>query len=277
MRQNMTSRRNIIITLGLICLPLTLGSAYWAASTSWGRAEAGETPFAEPLPVITFTARPVESYERLRPYTGVLRELRRSQLGFQRAGEIIELARLVIEVDTELDSLERIRQTPIALGRDGRFVPLGNIADISKGVEMPVRSLTLVDGKPAIALGALVQSGRRVDRWSAAFERELEKIAAELPAGVRLKTLFQQNEYVESRLGSLLMNLMLGALAVVGVVWLMMGWRSAIVVGAALPLSSLLVLSGNGTHRRRNQRFHCRAGRLARGSAGEPGGAGCHP
>ena len=151
---------------------------------------------------------------------------------------------LVIEVDTELDSLERIRQTPIALGSDGRFVPLGNIAQVSKGVEQPVRSLALVDGRPAIAVGALVQSQRRVDQWTTSLERELAEFDAELPAGVRLETLFQQNEYVETRLRSLLMNLLLGASAVVGVVWLMMGWRSALVVGAALPLASLMVLSG---------------------------------
>jgi multidrug efflux pump subunit AcrB len=151
---------------------------------------------------------------------------------------------LVIEVDTELDSLERIRQTPIALGSGGRFVPLGNLAHVSKGVEQPTRSLALVDGKPAIALGAFVQGRWRVDYWTAMLEQELAEFSADLPAGIRLTTVFWQNDYVETRLQSLLMNLLLGASAVVGVIWLMMGWRSALVVGLALPLASLMVLTG---------------------------------
>ena len=45
----------------------------------------------EPLPVTTIVAERAESYSRLRSYTGVLREARRSQLSFQRGGELLEL------------------------------------------------------------------------------------------------------------------------------------------------------------------------------------------
>ncbi|MFK7822265.1 MAG: efflux RND transporter permease subunit, partial [Planctomycetaceae bacterium] len=47
-----------------------------------------------------------------------------------------------------------------------------------------------------------------------------------------------------TRLTNLLTNLLLGALAVTVVIFVMMGWRSAIVVGAALPLSAMMVLTG---------------------------------
>ena len=150
----------------------------------------------------------------------------------------------VIEVDTEFDSLERIRRLPIASGANGSFVPLGDIADISKGVTQPLSSLALVGSKSAIALGTLVSSQQRVDLWTADLESVLSEFAEQLPAGVELKVLFEQNEYVAVRLATLLKNLLLGAMAVVAVVWFMMGWRSAIAVGSALPLASLMVLSG---------------------------------
>ena len=158
-----------------------------------------------------------------------------------------EKGNLVIEVDTELDSLERIRRMPIIAQTDrggGRFVALSDIAKVEKGIVQPQQSLALVDGKPAIALGSLVKSEKRVDHWAQDFDEVYRLFEGSLPGGVRLKELFTQNQYVETRLTTLLKNLLLGASAVVMVVWLMMGWRSALVVGAALPLASLMVLAG---------------------------------
>ena len=155
---------------------------------------------------------------------------------------------LVMEVDTELETLDRVRSLPIALaGADaeaGRFVALGDIAEVSKDIVRPQTTLSLVDGKPAIVLGALVKEQKRVDHWSADLRHTIREFQAELSGGIRLKTVFEQNQYVETRLITLLGNLLIGATAVVTVVWLMMGWRSAIVVGTALPLASLMVLAG---------------------------------
>ena len=93
-------------------------------------------------------------------------------------------------------------------------------------------------------LGALVKGEKRVDHWSRDYETTIAEFNRQLSTGVGLKTIFEQNQYVEVRLVTLLRNLMIGAAAVVGVVWLMMGWRSAVVVGSALPLASLMVLAG---------------------------------
>ena len=158
-----------------------------------------------------------------------------------------EQGTLVMEVDTELETLERVRRLPIAMAADsdaGRFVALGDIAQVTKDVVRPQATLSLVDGKPSIVLGALVKGEKRVDLWNADLTDVLEDFEAELSGGILLKTVFEQNEYVETRLATLLGNLLIGATAVVGVVWLMMGWQSAVVVGTALPLASLMVLAG---------------------------------
>ena len=150
---------------------------------------------------------------------------------------------LLMEVDTELETLDRIRRIPIAVS-EGRFVNLGDLARVSKGVVDPQTSLGLVDGKPAIFLGSLVKDSKRVDHWSQDMQQVIQDFSSQLTDGVRLKTIFEQNQYVELRLTTLLQNLLVGASAVVVVVWFMMGWRSAFVVGSALPLASLMVLAG---------------------------------
>jgi len=157
-----------------------------------------------------------------------------------------EQGNFVMEVDAELQTLERIRRLPISVerGNGAQFIALGDIARVEKDIVRPQQSLALVEGRSAIVLGSLVKSEKRIDHWTADCQTTLADFAAQLPSGVRLKTIFEQNQYVETRLVTLLGNLGLGALAVIGVVWFMMGWRSAIVVGAALPLASLMVLAG---------------------------------
>ena len=56
--------------------------------------------------------------------------------------------------------------------------------------------------------------------------------------------MFNQNDYVSDRLSTLLKNLFLGALAVFVVIFVLMGWRSALVVSIALPLAGMMVLFG---------------------------------
>ncbi len=151
---------------------------------------------------------------------------------------------MLLEVDTELDSLERIAQTPIRYSKDGQVVQLMDVARVEKGIAEPPRSLALISGKHAVTLGVLIRSNVRIDHWTRSVETVLDDFQARLPAGVGLNIVFQQNRYVEARLSTLLLNLMIGGLAVMTVIFVMMGWRNALVVGAALPLAALMVLSG---------------------------------
>jgi multidrug efflux pump subunit AcrB len=156
---------------------------------------------------------------------------------------------LVIEVDSELDTVQRIEATPIRYGvsnRDdaGRVVSLGAVAHVRKGIADPPRRAALVDGKPAVTIGVLVRSDQRIDNWFLDADKAIRDFENELPPAVGLKRVFEQSGYVKSRLATLLWNLVAGAAAVMVVVWLMMGWRNALVVGSALPLAALMVLAG---------------------------------
>jgi multidrug efflux pump subunit AcrB len=151
---------------------------------------------------------------------------------------------LLIEVEGELDSLARLRRTPIRYGEDGTVIRLGEIATIERGRADPPEEIALLDGEPGISVGVFMQRGQRIDRWAGAARAELEAFRARLPGGVELELLFDQSVYTERRFGNLLGNLMLGALFVFVVVLFVMGWRSALLVGIALPLSALMVLAG---------------------------------
>ena len=151
---------------------------------------------------------------------------------------------LLIEVEGELDSVARIARTPIHYAADGRVVQLADVADIRKGIQQPPAELAVVDGRPAIAVGVMLQSKLRIDHWTQHAQQQLEEFEKGLSRGITLQRAFVQNDYVEQRLLGLLWNLAFGATAVVLVMLVMMGWRSALIVGVALPLTSLMVLAG---------------------------------
>lgn len=156
---------------------------------------------------------------------------------------------LLIEVDEQLDSVSRIKETPIQLqtagtDRSSQIVTLGDVAEVRKTIIEPPTDLAIIQNKPAVALGAYVRENQRIDHWARDAKLVLSDFANTLPPAIALEHVFEQSPYVESRLSSLLYNLMLGATGVMLVIWFMMGWRSALVVGAALPLASLMVLAG---------------------------------
>jgi len=84
----------------------------------------------------------------------------------------------------------------------------------------------------------------RVDRWSSAALATVDAFRQRTGVGIDVDLVFDQSEYTEQRLNSLGSNLLAGAVVVMFVVFLGMGWRAAMVVGAALPLSGSLAVFG---------------------------------
>ena len=151
---------------------------------------------------------------------------------------------LQIDVETALDSLARIRQIPIQLGEGGQFSRLGDFATVKKSVIEPASETALVNGKAAVVLATLMEPDWRIDRWTKLTRQTLADFQQRLPSGIELEVIFDQSSYVENRLDELFSNLLLGALCVVISTFLLMGWKSALVVGSALPLSVMMVLGG---------------------------------
>ena len=150
---------------------------------------------------------------------------------------------LVLEVSGELDSLERVRSVPIRQSSDGRLLRLGDIAEVSKTVLDPPLSIALLGGRRGVAVGATMDGGQRVDRWSEKAHAVIEAFREDVPTGVRLELLFDQSIYTNERLGSLTRNLVLGSAIVIVVLVFMMGLRSALIVAIALPLTLAMVLA----------------------------------
>ena len=87
-RQKLT-RRMLWLGVGLAVIAVVLAVQFTRSVPTVAVLPPAESAAA--LPVTTFAANLVESYARQRFYTGLLHESRRSQLSFQRGGELLEL------------------------------------------------------------------------------------------------------------------------------------------------------------------------------------------
>ncbi|HEY9735797.1 MAG TPA: efflux RND transporter permease subunit [Trichocoleus sp.] len=148
---------------------------------------------------------------------------------------------LLLEVNSALDSLAQIREIPIQVGESGQVARLGDIAEVSKGIAEPASDLAFVNGRPAIVLSATVESAQRVDQWAQRARQTLDRFRANLSDGLGLEVVLDQSVYVQQRLNGVVGNLIFGSGLVIAVSLVMLGVKSALIVGLALPLTSLMV------------------------------------
>ncbi|MGB3491403.1 MAG: efflux RND transporter permease subunit [Elainellaceae cyanobacterium] len=147
---------------------------------------------------------------------------------------------VAIEVESELETTEQIRQIPIRTS-SGQFTRLSDIASVSRGIRYPLSDEAIVSGKSAVVVGVMMQSGLRIDQWATQARAAADDFRDRLPEGISLDVIFDQSGYVENRISTLMGNLVMSALLVIGVTVVAMGWRSALVIGTALPFTIFAV------------------------------------
>ncbi len=151
---------------------------------------------------------------------------------------------LFIEVEGELRTVERLRQIPVLTSGDGKVVTVGDIAEVRKDWQDPPADIAYRDGKRSILVAAQTRRDIRIDEWSARAHDMIADFSSASAAGVDVSVVFDQSTYTEERLSTLSSNLLMGAALVMLIVFVGMGWRAAIIVGSALPLSASLTVFG---------------------------------
>ena len=151
---------------------------------------------------------------------------------------------MLLEVGGELDSITRIGNILLRSEATGQSLTLRDVATVERTIVSPPESLALVNGRRGIMIAALQRTDTQIDAWSKRVDKVVEDFKDKLPAGLSLEEIFDQDIYVSDRLNGLIKNLLLTCLIVSAVVFLMLGWRSALVVSAALPLTGCMALAG---------------------------------
>tara|TARA_R110002072_G_scaffold2011_11_gene17003 strand:- start:7350 stop:10502 length:3153 start_codon:yes stop_codon:yes gene_type:complete len=150
---------------------------------------------------------------------------------------------MVIELEGDFDSMARIREVVVNTSANGSATRISDIASVFKANVSPPPAMALAQGREAILIGAVMESGNQVDVWSAAFNTFVTDYRNNAPAGLKVEVTYDQNTYATSRLFDVTINLAIGILLVILVLLFTLGWRAAVVVACILPLCALISLT----------------------------------
>ena len=153
-------------------------------------------------------------------------------------------AATLVDIEKAAFPSDRIADVLISHGTSGESITLSQIARVEKRLSEPAQNLALIDNQRAIVLGAFTNDDQQIDRWSQQLGTVIDRFNSTYPDQVEARILFSQSDHINQRMWTLLLNLAMGTGAVVLVVLVLMGWRSMLVVGLALPLSALIVIGG---------------------------------
>jgi len=112
-----------------------------------------------------------------------------------------------------------------------------NIGTVSDG-EAEVSSMTKLNGKPAVGLDIMKQSGSNTVRVADEIKRAVTSISKELPPGVELVVVKDNSVKIHESVNDVLFNLVVGGLLAVVIVFVFLGnWRSTLISAIAIPAS----------------------------------------
>lgn len=150
-----------------------------------------------------------------------------------------------LQVGDFLRSAQEVRDLVIA-SHDGKPVYLADVATVEDGADTPVSNVWMSQqGQiyPAVTLTVAKQPGINAVTLNQALQGRLDQVKNVLiPEGVELTISRDYGQTASEKANTLIAKLIFATTAVVLLVWLTMGWREALVVGAAIVLTLALTL-----------------------------------
>ncbi|HMU65970.1 MAG TPA: efflux RND transporter permease subunit, partial [Cellvibrionaceae bacterium] len=150
-----------------------------------------------------------------------------------------------LRVSGQLASLDELRA--LSLGREGRDLRLGDIAEITRGYDDPPKNKMRHNGEEVIGLAVAMQKGGNIIELGKNLNHTGEIIRHKLPAGIELHRVADQPKAVASSVNEFLGTLAEALIIVLAVSFVALGvhktpsgWavslRPGLVVGLTIPL-----------------------------------------
>jgi len=146
---------------------------------------------------------------------------------------------IFIRLDGALDTLEKIRNTPVVAGN--HTLRLADIAKVERGYIDPPDFLIRNDGEPALMLSVVMREGWNGLELGKALKQKVSTINEGMPLGMTLTNVSDQAVNISAAVDEFMIKFFVALLVVMVVCFVSMGWRVGIVVAAAVPLTLAVV------------------------------------
>lgn len=157
--------------------------------------------------------------------------------------------RIRVSVDDRYRSAEDISNL-IIQGHESDQIKLGDIANIVKVEETPIREMMKRDGVRSVGLSISGNSGTDITKVGRDVEKKLaELVESRIPTGISIEKVFNQPDRVSDAIGDFMINLLISVILVILVLVFTMGLRPALIIGFTLVTTvagSVLILNYTG-------------------------------
>ncbi|MDF2568697.1 MAG: mdtB 2 [Sporomusa sp.] len=121
--------------------------------------------------------------------------------------------------------------------REGIQLYVRHVATVSDVTEEPIE-ITKVNGKQAVGLDVMKQSGTNTVKVAGEVKKAVEELRKDMPPGVELTIVRDTSVTIKESVGDVLFNLVLGGALAVVIVFVFLGnWRSTVISAIAIPAS----------------------------------------
>ncbi len=139
-----------------------------------------------------------------------------------------------VKTSGKYKSLEEIQNT-VVYSANGNIVYLKDIATVAYNYE-ETKHITRLNGHRAVLVTAAQKAGENISKTQESYLEVLDAFRKKLPSNIEMIRHFDQADNVQHRLGGLGIDFLI-AIGLVIITLLPLGWRAALVVMVAIPLS----------------------------------------
>ncbi|MET4162673.1 multidrug efflux pump subunit AcrB [Marinobacterium sp. MBR-111] len=143
--------------------------------------------------------------------------------------------RAYLRIEADLADPEQLAAVPLRVG--GQLIKLSDLAEVRRGYEDPPSYLVRANGKDAILLGVVMQSGQNGLEFGGRLEAFIADEQSRLPLGMSLQMLTNQTEAISQAVNLFQVKFLVAVLVVMAVSILAIGFRAGLVVGIAIPVT----------------------------------------
>ncbi len=153
----------------------------------------------------------------------------------------LENKRIALEPSGNFESVEDLERTLITMP-SGNAIPLGDIADVTRGYKSPTEKIVRINGEPGIAIAIALKEGANLIELGQLVDEKIAGYNRELPVGLSVARMAGQDLYVDQKVNDFLSNVFQSVGIVLVVMLLFLGFRTGIVVASLIPMAMIMTL-----------------------------------
>ena len=151
----------------------------------------------------------------------------------------LEGVNVILETQGRFKSMEEIEEVLIPISGTQATIPLRDIATVRRGYVEPIDNPAYYNGHQAIVLSVFLLGGVDAVEFGERLQQKVGEIEQSLPWGYELEFATYQPTLIKKSVNGMVINVIESVIIVLGVVMLLLGFRTGLIVGSFIPLVML--------------------------------------